>query len=313
MVITSSANTNTVTDNKIGTNLAGTAAIPNGTVGVWIFEAYSNIVGPDNLISGNSWHGVEIEVGTGNTVTGNSIYSNGGLGISNILGGNSELTPPTVTAAGSASGSSDCAVCTIEVFSDASDEGETSHGFATTDAGPCPCAWSYPDAVTGPNITATVTDGSGNTSEFSVPFVADTDGDGQLDSVDACPALATPWKTLAGDDDCDGQVTGDAFSGETFIGTDPTDACADTTTWYDERGPAFGEELSPWPPDVNDSGNVTLSDFLAFAPTFLKFDPDPAYNKRFDFNASGGVTLSDALSLGQYWLKFCDDYFNPLP
>ena len=31
--------------------------------------------------------------------------------------------------------------------------------------------WSFPGAVTGPNITATATDASGNTSEFSTPFV----------------------------------------------------------------------------------------------------------------------------------------------
>ena len=56
--------------------------------------------------------------------------------------------------------------------------------------------------------------------------------------------------------------------GETFIGTDPTDACADTATLYDERGLAFGESLSPWPPDVNDDGKYTLSDMLSIAPAF---------------------------------------------
>jgi len=29
--------------------------------------------------------------------------------------------------------------------------------------------WTYPGAVTGPNITATITDADGNTSEFSAP------------------------------------------------------------------------------------------------------------------------------------------------
>jgi len=144
---------------------------------------------------------------------------------------------------------------------------------------------------------------------------ANADGDPYGDACETvdCVNQFTPWITPAGDVECDGYVTGDVNSGEVFIGTDPDDACADTTTWYDERGPAFGEPLSPWPPDVTDDGRVSLSDFLAFAPSFLKFDPDPAYDPRFDWNASGGVTLSDALSIAPYFNKVCDDYFNPLP
>ncbi|MCJ7811662.1 MAG: hypothetical protein MUP62_05685, partial [Dehalococcoidia bacterium] len=33
-----------------------------------------------------------------------------------------------------------------------------------------PSTWAYTGAVTGPNITATITDASGNTSEFSAPL-----------------------------------------------------------------------------------------------------------------------------------------------
>ena len=115
------------------------------------------------------------------------------------------------------------------------------------------------------------------------------------------------------DPDFDGFVTGDVNSGETFIGTDPTDGCADTATRYDERGPAFGEPLSPWPPDINDDGRTSLSDALAFSPAFLKIKPDPAYDPRFDFNADERVSLSDVLSIAPYFLKFCYDYFERLP
>ena len=108
-----------------------------------------------------------------------------------------------------------------------------------------------------------------------------------------------------GDPDFDGFVTGDVNSGETFIGTDPNDACADTATRYDERGPAFGEPLSPWPPDINDDGKATLSDVLAFSPAFNKTKPDPAYSPRFDLNTDDRVTLADVLSISPYFNKFC--------
>jgi len=124
--------------------------------------------------------------------------------------------------------------------------------------------------------------------------------------------LILPGEVVEDLDD-DGFLTGDLNSGEVFIGTDPDDACADTTTSYDERGPAFGEPLSPWPPDVNDDGRVSLSDYLAFAPSFNKIKPDPAYDPRFDFNTDERVSLSDALSIAPYFNKFCDDYLNPLP
>ncbi|HEY5640818.1 MAG TPA: hypothetical protein VIW01_12305 [Dehalococcoidia bacterium] len=167
----------------------------------------------------------------------------------------------------------------------------------------------------GSSFQAPKTGGDDNCPSVANPSQANADGDPFGDACETvdCVNQFTPWVTPAGDVECDGYISGDASSGEVFIGTDPSDACADTTATYDERGPAFGEPLSPWPPDVNDDRKVSLSDFLAFAPWFLKFDPDPAYNPRFDFNASGGVTLSDALSIGPYFLKFCDAYFNPLP
>jgi uncharacterized membrane protein len=45
---------NIITNNKIGTNAAGNAAVPNGSHGVYISDnSNSNIVGPGNIISGN--------------------------------------------------------------------------------------------------------------------------------------------------------------------------------------------------------------------------------------------------------------------
>ena len=96
----------------------------------------------------------------------------------------------------------------------------------------------------------------------------DTDGDGVPDSIDNCPnwhnatQVLPPWSIPASDSDCDGYSATTSVTqraSEAFLGTDPTDKCADTTTWFDERGPDFGEPLSPWPPDINDDGKMTLS------------------------------------------------------
>ena len=63
--------------------------------------------------------------------------------------------------------------------------------------------------------------------------------------------------------DSDGDSWSDAA--ETAIGTDPLDACADTTTSNDERGPAFGEPVPPWSHDLNDHRSVTGTDLSAIA------------------------------------------------
>ena len=59
---------------------------------------------------------------------------------------------------------------------------------------------------------------------------------------------------------CDLDDDNDTFSdaSEAVIGTDALDRCADTTTPDDERGPAFGEPVSPWPADINDDRLVDI-------------------------------------------------------
>jgi len=137
-----------------------------------------------NVIRGNSIHsnggdGVQVDGSTGNVIRGNSIHSNVGKGIENINGGNMELTPPTITAAGSASGTA-CANCTVDVYSDSADEGRVYHGFAIADGGG---NWSFPGPVAGPHVTATATDANGNTSEFSLPFQATSGHDARLKKI----------------------------------------------------------------------------------------------------------------------------------
>ena len=110
-----------------------------------------------------------------------------------------------------------------------------------------------------------------------------------------------------GDTDCDGfadTITYTSRASEAYIGTDPNDSCADTTTPNDERGPTFGEPLSPWVTDTNDNGITTLGDILAVAPFFnAPASTDAA--RRFDWNGDGNVTLSDVLAVGPFFNKVC--------
>jgi hypothetical protein len=127
----------------------------------------------------------------------------------------------------------------------------------------------------------------------------DTDVDTVIDGSDNCPLWPNtaqnlpPWTVPANDSDCDGFNK----TREQFMGTDPTKHCNNTTTANDE--PDY------WPSDFNDSRTTNLSDVILMGPSYNKFSPDPAYNKRFDLNASGGVNLSDVILLGPFYNKSC--------
>ncbi len=89
--IFASGSSTTVLGNRIGTNVAGTAPISNGT-GVRLFSASNSIIGgttagAGNLISGNSGTGVLID-GHSNQVTGNFLGTDatGTLPVSNASG-----------------------------------------------------------------------------------------------------------------------------------------------------------------------------------------------------------------------------------
>ena len=75
-----------IAGNSIGTNAAGTAALPNGG-GIRISAGNNNRVGgtaagAGNVIADSTFTGVTIDSnGTGNSVLGNSIYGNGSIGI----------------------------------------------------------------------------------------------------------------------------------------------------------------------------------------------------------------------------------------
>jgi parallel beta-helix repeat protein len=198
---------NQVQGNFIGTDLTGTAGLPNSLDGVFIDQdAANNTIGgidlglsPGNVIAFNGRSGVYVASGTGNRILGNHIFNNGGLGI--------DLGPSGVTAndpadadtganglqnfpiLGSAMTSGDSVMIDLsfnskpntlyrlEFFvsteSDPSGYGEGMNlgapFFVRTDAnGDYSILVSLPfTAPSGGCISATATDPLGNTSEFS--------------------------------------------------------------------------------------------------------------------------------------------------
>ena len=202
-----SSNLTTIQSNFIGTAADGITELGNSGRGVYIFASPNNSVGGTssgerNVIAFNGQTGVTIGVSTGNRVQGNSIFSNGGLGIDldntgatlNDLGdvdtgGNNLQNYPTINSVTSSGGnvtidgalnSTASTTFRLEFFSnlkgDASGfgEGETFLGFGnvTTDAsGNAAYNVTFPVSGTARAFTATATDPDGNTSEFSPTFL----------------------------------------------------------------------------------------------------------------------------------------------
>jgi len=167
------SHSNHLRGNRIGIAADEVSPLPNGDTGVWI-EGRSNVVGgthseDGNIIAFNSGDGVQVQTYSGNTIRCNAIYSNAGSGISLGNGGNNQLAAPAITRVilDSISGTA-CPGCTVEVFSDAEDEGQVYEGSTIADASGA-FTFSKGSPLTGPNVTATATDGNGNTSEFSTP------------------------------------------------------------------------------------------------------------------------------------------------
>jgi hypothetical protein len=160
--------------NFIGVAADGISPLPNGMSGVSIEDAPSNLIGgqyPEdgNVIAFNDGAGIEVWGARGNSIRRNSIYGNRGPGIGLAGGGNKELAAPTVTHVRrhAVSGSA-CSGCIVDLYSDHDEEGRVYEGSVVAD-GAGRFHFTKASGLTGPFITATVTDADGNTSEFSVP------------------------------------------------------------------------------------------------------------------------------------------------
>ena len=191
---------NVVQGNYIGTDVTGTSAIGN-VVGVLLLASGNTIggtsTGAGNTIAFSTNLGVKMDRGTGNAILSNSIFSNGDLGIDlgadgltandagdGDTGANNLQNFPVLTSAFKGSttiegtlNSTPSATFTLEFFSNSAcdpfghGEGESLLGstVVTTDGGG-DASFMVPfptDLPTGTVITATATDPSNNTSEFS--------------------------------------------------------------------------------------------------------------------------------------------------
>ena len=165
------SNTNEVNGNIIGTDASGVKNLGNGYHGVHVVDGSDNSI-ISNTIAHNGADGVRVDGTTAvrNRITVNAITANGAKAIELVNGGNTELARPVITSVtgGSVSGTA-CAVCTVEVFSDPADQGQYVHSppYAFADSSG---NWSWTGTITGTNLTATATDGAGNTSELSMPY-----------------------------------------------------------------------------------------------------------------------------------------------
>jgi len=158
------------TDNRIMGNYIGTdetdSYLPNLYGGISIHNGpQHNQIGPRNVIRYNNGFGVNISNLSTlyNTITQNSISNNESGGIQLSYGGNSEIEAPMITGKAPISGTA-IPYATVEIFSDSTDQGRYYEATVTAD-GAGNFVWH--GTPTCQFVTATATDDSGNTSEFS--------------------------------------------------------------------------------------------------------------------------------------------------
>jgi hypothetical protein len=191
--ITGAGGTNNVVEgNSIGTNAAGTAALGNSANGVLIEGGASNNTiggtakGAGNTIANNGAAGVNVALGTGNGIHQNAIFANTGTGIVLGSGANNNLPAPVLTSAGNSGTattiqgtltSAPNTTFVIEFFAnvtqDPSGFGQGQRFIASitvmtdgTGAASFTLVLS-PGVASGRFITATATDPSQDTSQFS--------------------------------------------------------------------------------------------------------------------------------------------------
>jgi titin len=193
------SDSNSVVGNYIGTKSGGGHALGNGAGGVRLELGVREDSVEANRIAFNGGPGVLVDgaphpkgfVASGNSILGNSIFNNAGLGIDLINGGNHDQAAPAITSVTTNGGSTtidgtlDSTPSTsfrVELFSSPScdpsgaGEGKTFLGSvdATTDgAGHATFSSSVPALPAGQAVTATATNSAtGDTSEFSSCFTS---------------------------------------------------------------------------------------------------------------------------------------------
>jgi parallel beta-helix repeat protein len=164
-IFTTGTDSNRIIGNRIGSDISGQIALPNKNAGICVYNGpQHNIIGPSNIIHFNT-DGIQIQGETAlyNTITQNSISNNTRYGII-LFNGNAGIAPPILKEINSGIGGTTVPKGRVEIFSDPSNQGNIYEGSALADENG---DFSWIGAVTGPFVTATVTDPDGNTSGFS--------------------------------------------------------------------------------------------------------------------------------------------------
>jgi hypothetical protein len=106
---------------------------------------------------------------------------------------------------------------------------------------------------------------------------------------------------------CQGTCPGGNYDDyeELWVGTNPLDPCADTTTPNDEAD-------DKWPPDLDDNRVINVLDIGKFYGHLNYCQGDASYVKRFDLNADTCVDQTDVNMVGayiQYPYLACEELF----
>jgi hypothetical protein len=203
---------NVVERNKIGTNIDGMSPIPNGN-GITINSGRYNMIS-GNLISGNNYHGIVVTndclfLSTGNRITANSIFGNSEIGINlydrdshdwvtpndpgdTDTGPNNLMNYPVLMSAMATPGqlvvtgtidTPNLMSVRLEFFANSAPDDATGYGEGEIYLGAAKPNASggftaaLPAVSPGMWISATATDGNGNTSEFALSIEASGPGE----------------------------------------------------------------------------------------------------------------------------------------
>jgi titin len=160
---------NSVVGNRIGLTSSGAGPLSNGEHGILNGAGATYTQIQSNTIAYHDY-GVTVGTCTGNTISGNAIYSHTLQGIK--IDGSGCPSPPQLT--GVSIGSTEVVTgavepgARVELYSDDEDEGRIFEGQVVA-GGEGDFSYAKLGGFAGPNLTAIAIDGDGNTSRFSEP------------------------------------------------------------------------------------------------------------------------------------------------
>lgn len=171
IAIVESSNNNSVISNSIGTN-GSSIKWGNNAYGINVVNSTGNTLSFNeiayNADAGN-YAGISINgaTATGNQIRANSIHDNKGKGIELLNSANNSISAPVLNRSGKTVSGTTCFDCTVEFFTDNANEGKKYEGSTIADGSG---NFSWEGSFTYRYLTATATDASLNSSEFSTPI-----------------------------------------------------------------------------------------------------------------------------------------------